>query len=86
MLSARASTRGQMSGLMPHKHRAQLVDVRALLYLGRHRRILHSAGAPRHPQLPVALVVGRIEPLHIGLMLAGIALTGLGYPVIRRLP
>lgn len=26
------------------------------------------------------LIVGRIEPLHIGLMLAGVTLTGLGYP------
>jgi ABC-type transporter Mla maintaining outer membrane lipid asymmetry permease subunit MlaE len=31
------------------------------------------------------LIVGRIEPLHIGLMLAGIVLTGLGYPGNGRL-
>lgn len=31
------------------------------------------------------LIIGRIEPLHIGLMLAGVALTGLGYPQ-RRFP
>ena len=30
------------------------------------------------------LVIGRIAPLHIGLMLAGAALTVLGYPVVRR--
>lgn len=31
------------------------------------------------------LVIGRIEPLHIGLMLADTDLTGLMYPVARGL-
>lgn len=30
------------------------------------------------------LIIGRVEPLHLGLMLAGIILTGFGYPVTRR--
>jgi hypothetical protein len=30
------------------------------------------------------LITGRVEPLHIGLMLASVALTGLGYPVATR--
>lgn len=30
------------------------------------------------------LVIGRLEPLHIILMLAGTALAGLGYPLTRQ--
>ena len=30
------------------------------------------------------LIIGRVEPLHIGLMLAGTALTGLGFPVALK--
>lgn len=32
------------------------------------------------------LIIGRVEPLHIGLMLAGILMTGLGYPLANKIP